>query len=34
VTRDTTREVDRKQEIKHAAGASVRRSGKPLFSTA
>ena len=34
VTRDTTREVDWKQEIKHAAGASVRRSGKPLFSTA
>ena len=29
VTRDTTREVDRNQEIKHAAGASVRRSGKP-----
>ena len=34
VTRDTTREVDWKQKIEHAAGASVRRSGKPLFSTA
>jgi len=34
VTRDTTREVDRNQEIEHAAGASVRRSGKPLFGTA